>query len=564
MRNHDRPRVGSRGRRVAAWASATALAIVVFLVVSRLQPLGSPRAFHGRLTALVLSILLVVYPVAAVASASGFGLLTAIALARRGRSAPAWAARGLLVCGSMMLGIIAAEATAKAWLGFHHRMPAFPARFPEKKPGDPVEIVVIGGSSALGAPYEDWLSVGAIVGRALGQAVPARRFHVSILAEKGASLEMMHHKLAALERWPDVLIIYSGHNEFLARFSPEIRTVYYDDERPAARAWASLERAASVSAIFYLARENLEQERVGLVPSRALGTVERTIGRPAATAAESQAVFTDFAVRLEAITTFCEQIGCLPILVIPPGNDSADPNQSYASPRTRHPERQALFDRLVTARNLEAGNPSAAIAAYQAILEDQPTLAVVHYRLARLHDRASQISLANRHYILARDHDGLPLRCVSAIEEAYRTVARRHAGSVILIDGPQVFRAASLRGVIDQALVHDLVHPTLAGYALLARAILGALKQRKAWDWPDSTPVAGLEPRTVERDFGIDGGAWATVCQRVAAQYEMIEFLTVDPGERNAWRDRFLETARRIKTGERPEDLGLVGVGVRE
>ena len=95
-----------------------------------------------------------------------------------------------------------------------------PTKFVEQAgPGQRIPIVVIGESSALGVPYEDWLSVGAIVGRELERAIPSRRFRVEILAEKGATLEAMHLKLAGLTRRPDALIVYSGHNEFLARFS---------------------------------------------------------------------------------------------------------------------------------------------------------------------------------------------------------------------------------------------------------------------------------------------------------------------------------------------------------
>ncbi len=557
--------LGRRG--LAAWACAATVLVTIYLLIGRLEPLGSPRAFHGRLAATILTGLLVIYPVAAIGAILGLGFFTRVVVVRSkrsGRLAPAWALRAMLACGSMVLAILVAEAAASACLGFRHRMPSFPARFPEKLPGDPIELVVIGGSSALGAPYEDWLSVGAIVGRELERAIPGGRFHVSVLAEKGASLERMHHKLAALERRPDALIVYSGHNEFLARFTLENQTVYYDDERPAARAWAMLDRLGRVSAVFRLTRENLEKERVGLLPSQALGTVERTIGRPSASAAETQAVLADFAARLEAITALCERIGCLPILVVPPGNDYADPNHSYADPRTLHHQRQALFDRLVEARRREADSPADAIAAYRAILADQPRFAVAHHRLARLLDDSGQFALANRHYIMARDCDGLPLRCISAIEEAYHAVARRHAASAILIDGPAILRAASKRGVIDRALVHDLVHPTLAGYGLLAQAVLTELKMHKAWGWPESTPAPTIEPSQLESEFRLDSSAWATICKRVAAQYEMIEFLTVDPGERIAWRDRFLEAAKRLSAGARPPRLGLPGVGARE
>ena len=77
----------------------------------------------------------------------------------------------------------------------------------------------------------DWLSLAAVVRRELERAIPAHRFRLEILAEKGATLEAMHLKLASLIRRPDALIVYSGHNEFLGRFSLANRVLYYEDER---------------------------------------------------------------------------------------------------------------------------------------------------------------------------------------------------------------------------------------------------------------------------------------------------------------------------------------------
>ena len=107
------------------------------------------------------------------------------------------------------------EARAAAWLGWIHRLPVMPSKFRERVVQDnEVMIAVIGGSSALGVPYEDWVSVGAIVSE-LERAISLRQFRLEILAEKGATLEAMHLKLASLRHRPDALIVYSGHNEFL-------------------------------------------------------------------------------------------------------------------------------------------------------------------------------------------------------------------------------------------------------------------------------------------------------------------------------------------------------------
>ena len=45
----------------------------------------------------------------------------------------------------------------------------------------------------------------------------------------------MHKKLATITEWPDAIVIFSGHNEFLSRFSFANRVIYYADERPERR-----------------------------------------------------------------------------------------------------------------------------------------------------------------------------------------------------------------------------------------------------------------------------------------------------------------------------------------
>jgi hypothetical protein len=76
------------------------------------------------------------------------------------------------------------------------------------------------------------------------------------------------------------------------------------------------------------------------------------------------AIVGEFEHRLEAIVANCEAIGCVPILIIPPGNDASDPSQSHATPFTGPQERRTLFDRLSQLRALEGKFPARAIAAY--------------------------------------------------------------------------------------------------------------------------------------------------------------------------------------------------------
>jgi hypothetical protein len=483
------------------------------------------------------------------------------ARSRRVRPSRARALRWLLLCGSTLVGLGLAETASALWLAWIHRLPTLSDRWAAAaRPGDEVSIVVIGGSSALGVPYEGWISVGTIVGRELSRTIPNRRFHVEILAKRGATLEEQHQKLARLPHGPDVLIVYSGHNEFVTRFSWLHRAAYYHDESFTSRHWDALQRLADLSPLFRLVRENLEKQRVGLIPSRMFGPRETLVGRPVCTPEETAAIEADFRRRLESIVADCERIGCLPILIIPPSCDAWDPNQSYGADSMRQDQREVLFRRLTATRVREADDPAGALAAYRDIVADQPTLAEAHYRLARRLESVGSFAEARDHYILARDRDGLPMRCTTPLEDAYRAVARRWP-DVVQVDGPAVLRARSRHGILDDHLFHDNVHPTLAGHVALAEAVLGQLKARGALDWPESASAPALDAGRCAAELGLDVRAWATVCDRTVDQLNLIALVPYDPADRLRLRDRYAIAADRIRAGTWPEDAGIPGLG---
>ena len=95
------------------------------------------------------------------------------------------AARGTLrgsgrcVCCSWGLlpgGGRALEAGAAAHDAWVHRYPELPTRFPDDDAGHTdIYILVIGESSALGQPYDDWISPGDMVAWKLATVFPGRR-----------------------------------------------------------------------------------------------------------------------------------------------------------------------------------------------------------------------------------------------------------------------------------------------------------------------------------------------------------------------------------------------------
>ena len=106
----------------------------------------------------------------------------------------------------------------------------------------------------------------------------------------------------------------------------------------------------------------------------------------------------------------------------------------------------------------------------------------------------------------------VPLRCPTDFREAFRSVARRH--QAVLIDGPELLARLSPHGILDDQLFHDAQHVNLTGYVALAQDILEQLHQRRAFGWPESTPVPRIELEECPRHFELDAEKWAEVCER--------------------------------------------------
>jgi tetratricopeptide (TPR) repeat protein len=499
-------------------------------------------------------------------------LAGAVLFARRRGARLAWLARSLALCMALALAMALAEGVAAARLAATRpppppepeaHDPSLPNRFPDP-PGDrTVDIVVLGESSALGVPYHDWLSVGEIVAWKLREAVPDRSFAVKMLARSAITFDRVHQSLESLDRRPDLVILYAGHNEFSMRYGWNYDAPHYADEMPPSRGVTLLDLVHEHSPVCRLIDETAGRFLMSTRPKTT--STRRLVDVPVYTAADYAERLREFRARLEVITAYCERMGALVVLVIPPGNDADfDPNRSFMPPETPRAAREAFAREFEAARKLEAADPAGAIAAYRRLLESQPRFAEAHYRLAKLHEAAGRRDEANRHYIAARDCDGLPVRCTSDFQDAYRELAANHLGT-ILIDGPAVLRGKSPRGVVGDDFFADAMHPSLIGYTEIARAILISLRARRVFGWGQASPApeSAVTPAECARHFGMDPDRWQHICDYAAEFYHFAAIVRFDPSARKAKEARFEEASRRIRSGTDPSETGAAGIGTR-
>ncbi|MDG3004223.1 hypothetical protein [Paludisphaera mucosa] len=552
--NEDRPdarRALRRGLRIIAPAVPAALAVLAVVALPGWVPILSRDArralAEGLLGGTILLRAMLAIAALVVTPLAGRAFLHA---RRQGRPA-AWSGRMFLLGLSCAASLAALELGAATVLARVHRFPTLRTAFPADDPGV-YRILVLGESSALGEPYRPWVSVGQIVAWKLGEAVPGRRFEVETLAWLGDSLELQHQKLAGIARRPDAVVVYSGHNEFAARFEEDrVHEVGLESTSALARAAHRLDAA---SPLVRLVRELISKNRLDAPPS--LKDRHQVVDPPLCGPAEAAAVLADFAARLEAIVAYCEQIGALSILVVPPADEADyEPGRSTVEPGTGPDERRRIADAFLEARAIEASEPARAEGVYRAILDRHPGFAEAHYRLGKRLQAGGRLDEARGEFLKALDLDGLPIRCMAPFREAYRQVAAGRAGC-ILIDGRRELTAASPTGMLDEHVVEDTHHPNLKGYVALAAAVLRELKARAAFG-EASAAIAAPDVAGCAARFGIDAERLALACDRTSIHYRRVAGYRYDPTERLADSRRFAEAARNLRAGASIDAVGL-------
>ncbi len=554
-------------------------------------------ALRRQAVTLFVDGLLIVYPLALLVSAVGAVLLIYLGVRSRSRrrsddvrtsSRSSLQARLLLLCFSTLVSLAALEMGAAVWRSRLNRSPDLPAVVPPRESGkggvpdgsaDPglptrfqgqpaastdaartLRILVIGESSAHGEPYHPWLSVAQIVAWRLEKVFPGRSIEVDMWAIGGATLKIMHERLAGLTYRPDALMVYVGHNEFQGRYAWMRDVDHYLDDHLAPLGVGGLSRLTRVlrfSPLCQLIDETRERQRLDSLPPRVV--TRELVDRPLCTVAESKAIADDFRRRLESIAVYCESIGTLPIYVIPPGNDAGwDPSRSVLAAETPRAERDAFAREVMHARALEARDPAEARRIYTVLVKRHPEFAETHYRLARLLEQTGLWGEARDQYVQARELDGMPLRCPEPLRQAYHETAARHP-SIVLVNGPRVLEAKSRHGIVDDAFFHDAQHPNLHGYVALAEDLMSQLGQRRAFAWPADTPVPVVDAEVCARHFGIDATRWAKVGSRDVWFFRAAAYIRYDPRFRNERASEYLRAVAAIGGGRAPAEAELPG-----
>lgn len=387
------------------------------------------------------------------------------------------------------------EDTPKLWIR--------PVPFERAKAPETFRIVVQGGSTAEGYPYGYGASPAGMLQQRLQRTFPARRIEVVTTAMSAVtSYTLLDFSGEILEQRPDAVVIYAGHNEYVgilgvgSGFSVGRR-------RPIVLAFLWLKDLKTFQlgqrALAPLRPKRAPRDRRRNLMATIVAEKEIPYGSPLYRRGLEQ-----YRGNLRALLRRYRRAG-VPVFIGTVVSNERDqpPFISGHGPGVD----VAAWRRHVDAgrRALAAGDPAAALAAFDAAVAVDDAHAEGHFRRGQALEELGRYRAARQAYLAAKDRDALRFRAPEAINAILREAAAEQGAHVVEVQ--QAFVRTARHGIVGHDLMLEHLHPNLDGYFVMADAFYEALRENGMigpWEAPIPLAVAREEiPATeVDRLYG--------------------------------------------------------------
>ena len=348
------------------------------------------------------------------------------------------------------------------------------------KPADTVRIFLVGESAAKGYPQPRNLAMSSFLRAMLSDAIPSKKVEVIDLGTTAvASFPLVYQVRDALEFAPDLIVFYTGNNEFFGAYG--VASINAAGSLPvwALPAMRTVRGLALVQLLDGWLYKGADENR---------SLMEEMIGR---TFIPSDSTLRDAAARnlgtnLGTMLDAAKASGAPVLVCTTASNESGlaplGADEMTGLDETRQREVRALLGKAADAA--EAGEHARAADLLGKATELAPHHARARFLLGQALARSGETDRARDAFLAARDLDTMPWRPTSRTEEAVRSAAVSRG--VPLCDIASIFREESPDGATGWDLLDDHVHLSLAGQARAARAMAGA-----------AAPLLDIDPAAV-------------------------------------------------------------------
>ena len=351
------------------------------------------------------------------------------------------------------------------------RLPLFrPDSFLIKKPANEFRIFCIGGSTVQGRPFAIETAFSSWLEMNLAVTDPSKDWQViNCGGVSYASYRLAPIMDEIVNYEPDLIVLYTGHNEFL-----EDRTYRTIRETPAwvAHPHAYLSRLRTYSFLRrWIVGDDSTPKSENTLPSDVEARLDFKNGMEQYTRDRQwkQDVVLHFESNFRRMISTA-QAANVPIIVCKPTCNLRD-SPPFKSENSETLSQYSLerFETWKSELETETNPPrtrESARSILQTMLDCDREHAMTHFRFATLCLADGDIDLAREHFLEAKEQDICPLRATEPIYQAIARVTRETDSPTVDIQAAFAKRASD--GIAGGETLIDHVHPTIHGHQLIA------------------------------------------------------------------------------------------------
>lgn len=373
-----------------------------------------------------------------------------------------------------------------------------PGSFAATKPANGFRVFCLGGSTVQGRPYSVETSFTTWLEMTLQLAAPDRQWEVvNCGGVSYASYRLVPILRECLEHQPDLIIIATGHNEFL-----EDRTYAPIREQPpfVQLAQNTIGRLRTCRLAHQLLANLTGREQD--LPSRPTLNTEVTATLDFQSGIDAYErnpqwrsdVVAHYEQNVHRMIAMAKAKGVPVLLVRPPANlADCPPFKSQHREGLTDAEWQRWRALMDEAHSLAYTQPNDSIPFYEEALAIDPQYALTHFMLGKCYQAIGAGAAARDAFVAARDLDICPLRMPVELNDALARVARQTGTP--LVDAFDLLEPECPGAVLGHAILDDHIHPNFHGHQLIANALFAEMR-RQGWppprndDWHERQRIA--------------------------------------------------------------------------
>ena len=353
--------------------------------------------------------------------------------------------------------------------------------FPTRKPAGQRRVFVLGGSTVQGRPFSLPTSFPTFLELTLGHATDHQDWDVINCGGISYASYRLRPVLAeCLQHNPDLIIICTGHNEFL-------EFITYADVRSAPSSARAINRAASqLASVQFLRSAMLDVEQTGVLSTEVDAILDHADGlrayhRHALHRADVVRKFGDY---VQEMLRMCSRAEVPVLLVAPPSSlRDCPPFKSEFSAVTSDRVKQQIHSCLLSAQEPSNAQTVAALTLLERATSLDPAYAFSWYRLGLAQMQHKNFDAARASLRRACDEDVCPLRMTFALRTQMKQAAEDEG--VTVLDLQDWLSGSARTGILGRDQLVDHVHPSFTVNQQIAVRLAEEMEQADLVSLPD-------------------------------------------------------------------------------